>query len=60
MFPDNARHFNLSNRHSTEPMETELWLNELTKIKQYEFLFCMSFLFKQLFFFKLMSILFKY
>ena len=27
--------FNLSYRHSTEPMETKLWLNELTKIKQY-------------------------
>ena len=26
----------LSYRHSTEPMETKLWLNELTKIKQYE------------------------
>ena len=26
----------LSYIHSTEPMETKLWLNDLTKIKQYE------------------------
>ena len=29
----------LSQRHSTEPMETKLWLNELTKVKQYELFF---------------------